>query len=800
MNKKIFIPLISIGLLLAGCNNSNNDTDDTPTDTSTHYSKEALKAKVTSDYVLDGFEALVADDDDDDDWDDEDLDESYHISVSTNVKREGTTSTGWTSDQIALLNTYSGEALPYPSTLITGDVSVNEITADDYSYLEITNVADSFTLETYHTLLSDAGWNIITDYKGNKVQTDVDGIKFVEATKAATDNSVGYDIIYFYQEEYTDSDGEVIPGANVIRCYNDLDATKTSNTAWSDDEIATMNYVLTTTVPFMQLGNRNVVSSQNDSYLLIRDAYCFDLTSAYVDLLKTDGFTLNSEASTYYNQYFLTKTLTDRSEIYVTLYYMGGNYINCYYEPNVVNYSSWPTALMEEVKTTTGVTVPSFEIADGGSYYAYKKNNGYYVYTYNLKDGYDYEEYAYNQLQYIGLTWEETISFGTQDLLDDDYNVVGFAVIISVLTPTSTFVDTYPNDKVNEVVTNLLEISDVTVPEFTDFELPVSDKKVKYEIYGNEYYQVAYGYYYSDIKDFPSWYGLDDDASDEEIAALADSLAKQELGIKVSIYDVDFAAYEAYELILKNACWYLDYDEYGNTVYEDPTGTVAVTLTGNAYSSHNDEGTTTFLIHKGSGEYHEEVFEFEEKEISMAAGQQTDLILNVKMLPYEVTYTSSDATGNISVDNNGCVTVKEGTPVNSVAKITASIQVPGEDAPRTTSCYITVIDALYYTPKSAIDAIAQLMRNDGFNPVVNYYTGDMSQIDQIILNLGPTASPSETDPVSTVTWKDGTIYEGENEYEGQFIDYQIYNEYCYITVTYAVYEVNGNLVLQVTAL
>lgn len=806
MNKKtLFVTFLTLGIVLSGCGKTKSNSSDTSTPSTSS----------SSTYVPDG-----------------------HFDM-------------WTNEQQELIKKYCGEVIPYPEGLIEGEVTVTVIMQyddnwDEYYYLEIRNNSDTFTLENYYMFLEEFDWTSISDYQDEIVQTDTEGIKFVECTKASKDKTTGYDLLYMHLDESTDSEGNSVPAANVIRCYNDLCGNETTLTTWTEDELATIKYALTTDIPFIKLGSLNQVGLANANTLVLRDAYVNDLTSDYVDLLKEDGYKLDSKLSKDNGAYVLEKTLDDGAVIDALLYYFSGNYIYFYYTPKVNKYASWPTDIMNEIKEKSGVTVPAFQVAENGSYYAYKKNNTYYVYTYDLNSEFDYNEYALNQLQFMDLSWEETISFASTDLVDSNYQTVGFLITIELLTPTSTFVSTYPNDKVNEVITDLLGVTDVKLPEFTNFELPRSDKQVKYEVYGQEVYEAAYEYYYNDIKEYPFFYDdLPDEPSDDDIKALADSLAKAELGIKVSIYDVDFKAYETYESILKNACWYVYYDEYGYTVYEDPTGTIAVTFTGSSDSNHNDEGLTTFFIHKGTGETHEAVFTFDEEEVSMAAGQNKDLFMTIKMLPYDVTFSSSDTTGSITIDEKGSVTVKEGTAPGTTATITATMDVPGKDEPLTATCAITVEDVIYYTPKSAIDTIANLMKADGYNPTITYYDSDVedSEFDNIVLNLGTSMTveeleklvvskytlegfealveddedddddwddldefdlfsnalsvDEETEAETTITWKDGTITIDGVDYDCKFIDYKLDNDYCYLMVEYFVYEIDGNLFLKV---
>ncbi len=766
----------------------------------------------------------------------------------------------WSPEEEELLEKYCGEVIPYPEGFLFGEVTVEEVVEyddyyDEYYHLEISDEGTNFTLEEYYIMLEEAEWNTIKTYSGNIVQTDTSGTDFVELTKAGEEN--GFEILYLFQDAYKDNEGNTVSSANIIRCYNDLYSKPTSATSWKEDEVDTIKYITTTALPFIKVGGIYQLGCASSDILVIRDNYVEDLTSDYANLLKNDGFVLDTDYSKKYDQFILVKQLNDGSYLLARLYYFAGNVFYITYIPNEKEHKSWPSDIVEEIKKATGVTVPTFEVAENGTYITYKKNDTYHIYTTDLSDDFDYDEYNGNQLQILDLNWEETISFKCYYLVDDYYNAIGFGVGITVTTPTSTFTASWPKDVIDDVIKNTLDINDVTLLDFEGFTLPKEGKNVKYEIYGQEVYQTAYEYYYDDIKEYPFLYDLADDASDEEIKALADSLAKKEMGIKVSVYDVDAKAYETYEAIFENGCWYKSYDEYGYTYFEDPTGTLAITLTSASDPSHNDEGLTTFFIHYGSGEEHTPELSFNNEEVEMVAGQSTDFYYSKSMLPYDVTFSAdNDKVTLTEKDEYVEVKLDESVEVGTSIVITATIT-DKDGKTYTATSTITVVDAIYYTPTTAIDAVNELIKAKGYEPTLTYATkdedGKFLNLDTIELNLGKDVSAdeiknlvtssftiegftplveeddeddwdddywdddfnanelilnnlvsvksvrhSETDEETsetTLNWKAESLpYNGE-EIESEFIMYVLSNEFCMVDVEYHVFTYQGDVIL-----
>ena len=664
--------------------------------------------------------------------------------------------------------------------MVTGELVVEEVVDTYYetSYLAMYDNSKSFTFEEYYKLLENYGWGTISNYSGNKVQTDTDGIKFVELTKNL--DGVGYDLLYYFIPDQYDEDGTLVSSSgNFVFCYNDFSANSISDDSWFNEDIETINDVTTINLPFIKVGETYGVNYLNKNALKIIDTYTKDLSKDYADLLVKDGFVLDDKESKEYNAYILYKNLSDGTKIGAMLYYLNGNNFIIRYIPK--SYNEWPTEIVNEIKEKTGVEIPKFDIAEGGLYSAYLKNGVYYIESETLADGVD--PYSYTTLlEENGLSmnssnweyenWEETISVAVNNIYGESwFDVVGMEVVIKINESSNLFSDVWPIDDISSAIKSL-GIDGVNLPTF-DNSCLVSDKKMKYTLPDDEYYQSQYDYYYEDIKFFPEYYGLSSDATDEEIAALAKKLALNDIGITVKIFDQDFAVYESYEKILENAGWYLYYDDYGNSVYEDPNGVLAVTLSG------YDEGTgglTTFFIHKGNGVEHSSEFYFEYDEYELTIGKTNEINLIRRMLPYKVSY-SSDTEG-ITIDEEGNVEIAEDVEEGTVATITAKL-VDSNGKEYTASCKITAIHQLDYEMDTALEAVRKLVEDNGYT-VSNYVSDGTSQSFDV--NFGTSLSTDEVKDLVQYSfipegfemvgyWFPSTF---EEKYSCELLDYDFY--------------------------
>ena len=643
----------------------------------------------------------------------------------------------WTDTQKALMEKYCGEVLPYPVGLVDENLKVEEITNDDYSYLQISDTSSSFTLKDYYKSVESFGWNTIKGYNGEAAQLNGE-TEYYEITKKASVRNKGYELIYFHAEEEKDEEGNVTSTAgNILRCHNDLVSFESADTEYSEDNLTDMQYATTTTsLPFLKMGGQNQIGITDANTFVVIDYYVYDYSKDNVDILIDNGFTLDDELSKEYNSYILHKTLEDGSTIDAQIYYFQGNNAYFTYSPNTYEGEAWPSDLVAQIKAKTGVEVPQFEIAEGGKYYAYEKNGEYYIYTLSLKDGYDYEYYGEVELQNPALTWNEKISFSYMFLSNDDYENVGYLVSITTSEAQSTFVTSWPTDLISSTITDVLKVNDITLPTFNEDFLPHKEMNIKYTLKGQDYYEKYYLAYLEDITSFPEDYNLSEDATEEQIEAKAKELALLEMGLSLSVYDENGAFYNAYAETFRSLGWYENYTYEDDLYFEDPTGALMVTFTMTQDPNWDYAGKTTVTFSIGSGEVHTPEFYFESEEVSVGIGYNSTLTVYKSMLPYEVTYSSSDETGNITVDEEGKVSVKEGTPEGTTATITATISIPGEE-PLTTSCEVTAITLKGYTSEKTSEAIKDLLDGAGYaynaSEKVNEWDETQYNID---VNLG----------------------------------------------------------------
>ena len=105
----------------------------------------------------------------------------------------------------------------------------------------------------------------------------------------------------------------------------------TENTDWTDDEKALMESTLYECLPFMKFGDDYFIEDASDedyNYLFLGDYYYQDLSSAYAEVLKANGF--KEDLETYYTPCY---TL-DNGCVYIEVmpYYNYGNCLEIYFE------------------------------------------------------------------------------------------------------------------------------------------------------------------------------------------------------------------------------------------------------------------------------------------------------------------------------------------------------------------------------------------------------------------------------------------------------------------------------------
>lgn len=172
---------------------------------------------------------------------------------------------------------------PYPSGLLNGEISVDEIydSASGTSFLQIRDTSFTFTLQDYYIALEESGWNGVRNYNNEIAQKDSSGLIYYEFTKIDEANNVGYIISYsFYSGSETES------SCNYIQCYNDFDAKENSDSNWSDDEKDGFTTFVTEVVPFIKFGDRYVSQPVDANSIAIYDNYAKNIIPDYVNLLK----------------------------------------------------------------------------------------------------------------------------------------------------------------------------------------------------------------------------------------------------------------------------------------------------------------------------------------------------------------------------------------------------------------------------------------------------------------------------------------------------------------------------------
>lgn len=569
----------------------------------------------------------------------------------------------WGKELESLMKKYCGEVLPYPTGLISENISFKETTGTNgETILQITDDSEEFTLGDYYQSLEKDGWYTVKGY--TKVERTSNDLPFYELTKGS--GKTGYDLSYTFRNatEATIST-EAIPAGNVILCYNNLTTELTSNTSWTDDNLDAMTHAITVTLPFMALGEGYVTHWSSEDVLLIYDYSIHDLREDFVKVLENDGFVLNQALSKVYNMHILYKRLPDGSQLAAGLSYTNGNYFQFSYSAMPQTSTTWPSDVLEEIKEATGITIPDFYSSDIEKYYYYSKNGKVYIYA-ETQTNFEYNTDYYSRLEKAGLygdgwgnfaNWDETLSLTSNFLYNQEGEVTvqyGYQIIVQLTEPTSGFATSWPTD----AVSSFLKEKNINV----SYPIPSlsSEKEIKYSV--------------------------NDDGMNESM--------------DVKIFDTNYKNYDNLVSFFYNQAYYQSEDVFGNPYFEDPTGALKISLS-------KKNGVTTISLSEGSGESHAPVFEFKEKTLSVGVGNSIQLELNVEMLPYAITYSSSDTTGKVTVDENGLLTVAADAEIGSSVTITASLNVPGESSPREAKCEISIASRTAYNEETAMNAIVK---------------------------------------------------------------------------------------------
>ena len=650
----------------------------------------------------------------------------------------------WNEEQKALMIKYCGEVLPYPTGLVSGSFLFKEQESNGEMCLLILNESETFSIKTYYEFLEESGWNTITGYKKNKVQGR-NGTTYVELTKNSEDSKTGYEIMYYHLEDVSIDSTSSPSSYNCISCFNNYSSSAREETNWNSQDNQVIEYVTTTTLPYLALGDNYYLYASSANELDIYDYYTKDLTDEYVSILKKDGYVLNQYKSNQQGINYLSKEFEDGSNIEICLYYFKGNNIYVYYTPKINQFTSWPTEIVTPVEEKTGVSIPAFPIKDGGTYYEYAKHGVTYLITYDMDSSFDYNGYINNVRSYL-FSWEENLSLSAYILTDEDYNEIGFMVYFEPTSPSSIFTSSWPKDGIKEGLKNSLGIEGVDIPELdvSSFNL---EKEMKYSSISQSDYEYYYEYY---LSLFETNYG--GTYSEETIIEMAkeyvDSLISK--GVTLSVYDsmcdtqkdyiVRYKVNEAYKELLYKSCWYRMSDD--KTVYEDPTGKVAIKVLNTPYSSN---GYTSIAFTEGSGIAHSPVIEFSKDTYEIGAGNKLSLNLNTNMLPFDITYSSSDTSGKVSVNSDGVVSVSEDATIGDEVTISASC-IDNDGVAHSASCVIKIVKGLNY--KSVLEEVETLLKGKGYDTYTKediYAIGSSTKVvgEKLTINFGTSLTKSE---------------------------------------------------------
>lgn len=732
----------------------------------------------------------------------------------------------WNEQEKKAITDFCGEELPYPSGF-DEEHSVEEIhdSSTDTSFLQISSPSKELTIGDYHKELAESGWSVILDYLGEAEQLDSNGTSYYELTKISQDGKKGYDIVYFFIDQG-------LTKANVIQVYNDFYAETDPKTSWSEDEKTLFENALGEVPPLVKIGKPCAYRSDSENVYLY-DMLAKDLTEENVAILEKEGYLIQDELSKARTSHILKKTLDDGNAIFATLYYASGNHISFSFDTEVKKSPSWPSDFLSSFEAKAGYSVPEFGISDVEEYYYYTKAGSLYVYAITNDTGaeWDYghklegKGLIYDSSQGFYAKWDETSCVKVSSSYNSDGNLV-FLIEASLLSSPYDIIEKgFPSEQAADFLSkNSIPVS---CPAF-DFS-SLSPYSTCHLI--RQDYEDAYPDCLASVKEDPESYDLSKTSTISEIEAKAKELARKATTLQIKIYDPEVdedergkgeSGYKVNDYLietLRKAGWSRltrsenkDYD----VAFEDPTGTL---LIGVGLIKNVSILTLTY----GSGSAHSPKFCFDVEKLSLSQGtKMRRLSLTCDMLPYEVTFTSSDPDA-VSVDSEGIVNVASDAEIGSKVTITASIEVPNEGK-REAKCEITI--APNYDNESAAKAIA-----DAYNSHFNLKEGDEGYatptlIDKsdaeegttfIYYNLSLSSSliatvaeakalvdayliPENFESTTEGAWNDNmTIIVNEQELPSSGVDYYWYGESLDVNLAYSVYESDGKVVIDINA-
>ena len=635
--------------------------------------------------------------------------------TSTSVSSSSTISRGsWSSDAEKLLVKYCGEVLPYPEGF-EGDIKLEELedSTTNHKYLQITDESIGFSLGEYYLDLENSNWTGIKNYSGSVEQEDSNGTTYFEYIKQSNDKKIGYDITYFFYKNSTTN-----KKYNVIQCYNDLDTSLDSSSDWSSSEKETFNNTITFTPSKFKLGVNKEVYASTEDFMYAKDLLAEDLTQDNVKILENDGWVIDQDMSKDKNAYILKKQSSDGNYVYAKVYYFGGNYVTFTYEADIKESSSWPKEFVSSFETSTGFTIPQFTASDINKYYYYTKNGVSYIFSYTESTSIypSYEDLLKNTDALFDnenrwyTSWDEKFTLKAESTIDYNNYLEIFRISFKQLDkPYDDLLTSWPSTQIDKFLTKN-NLSGVTIPSFdlSSYSMYSSLRVSSLN------YEDAYKQAYQAIKEDPTSYDLDEDASEEDIKAIAEEVAKSNTKISIKAYDKlvnsdpnDSSSekvnkvYEYLSSELKKIGWSrVNGNGSYDLAYEDPTGKVLLGVT-------KINGVTSIEFTYGSGQAHSPSFYFVSTNVSVELGSSVKLNLVCDMLNGNITYTSSS--DKFTVDSNGKVTPTSSASSGDETIITASILADGESTPRTATCRVSI--PFTYTPSNTVSKIAGLYNN-----------------------------------------------------------------------------------------
>lgn len=591
--------------------------------------------------------------------------ETDFSSESSVEETSSESSSSWEKELQELMIQYCGEVLPYPEGLLNGKISYGIAKGKNgEDILQICDESDSFTLTNYYQTLNTKNWYAINGYNG-KPERSSNSQPFYELTKDGKNNN-GFDLSYtFRNAQEATSETSAIHSGNVIMCYNNLTTNLSEDTKWEESNVELMKSAITVELPFFKMGTNYGMYHTSEDVLLISDSSTNDLRENALITLEDDGYVIEAALSKTYNMHILRKVLADGSFISVALSFTNGNFFQFGYSANPQKTTDWPSAILSNIEEKSGISIPAFYAKDIKNYYSYDKNGKVYVYA-ETQTNIEFDTDYYTRLENVGLhgdgwggfaTWEETVSLNASILYNYEYDgravQYAFCILVQATTPTSSFASSWPS----EVISSFLKEKNINATCPLPTSIP-SSKELKYK--------------------------TEKDENNHDV-------------LKVQIFDTDLSSYNYLSSYFENEAYFKGKNADNETFFENANGSLRLTF-------RRENGVTQILIGKGEGNQHSPVFYFEEEELSIGKGDSRQLHINKSMLPYKVTYSSSNPE-SVTVDENGLVNVTNAATVGEKVTITATLKSPDEEKERIATCEITIASRTPYTAKTAMDKL-----------------------------------------------------------------------------------------------